>query len=493
MVEVSDSTPPRPSHATEEIARGDRFQQVVEGAPNAMVMVNAAGCIELFNAQAERMFGYSRAEIIGQPVEILIPGQFSRHHPGLRATFLENPAARPMGVGRDLYARRRDGTEFPVEIGLNPIQTDEGIMVLSSIVDISARKRLESRFRQVVEWAPSAMVMIDAQGRINMLNTQAEQIFGYTRDEILGSPMEILIPERLRNQHPRLRDAFFADPSSRPMGAGRELYARRKDGSEFPVEIGLNPIETEDGLLVLSAIIDISDRRQKEARLEAALQEKDILLSEIHHRVKNNLQIISSLLDLQAARIDDPGLRNVLRDSQNRIRSMTWIHQLLYQSHDFAQIDIGEVLDSLLPALMASYDTNPGQISLRIDAERLMLPLNQAIPCGLVINELIANALKHAFPDGRAGEIAVALKAVGDDSVALQVEDDGIGLPEGFRLADADSLGLQLVATLSKQLDGELTVARRGPTRFGLRFPRGEVCPMPPVVASDPRPVHIDQ
>ena len=325
-------------HGERALSRGEEpFRQVVEWAPNAMVVINRAGVIEMVNAQAERVFGYARAELLGRPVELLVPERFRSRHPGMRGSFFAAPRSRPMGAGRDLYALRKDGSEFPVEIGLNPIETDEGTMVLSAIVDISARKRLEERFRQVVESAPNAMVMITRAGVIEMVNTQAERVFGYARAELLGQPVERLVPERFRGGHPGMRGSFFAAPRSRPMGAGRDLYALRKDGSEFPVEIGLNPIETDEGTMVLSAIVDISDRKQKEERIVQALKEKDVLLGEIHHRVKNNLQIVYSLLDLQLARMSDPLVLDLLRDSQNRIRSMALIHQTLYQSKDFAR------------------------------------------------------------------------------------------------------------------------------------------------------------
>ena len=250
----------------------ERFRQVVEFSPSAMVMINLDGMIEMVNTQAEHVFGYGRAELLGRPVEMLVPDRFRRNHPSLRGSFFADPQSRPMGAGRDLYALRKDGSEFPVEIGLNPIETDGGSMVLSAIVDISARKQLEERFRQVVESAPSAMVMINRGGMIEMVNTQAERVFGYQRSELLGQPVEILVPERFRRNHPGLRGLFFADPLSRPMGAGRDLYALRKDGSEFPVEIGLNPIETESGMMVLSAIVDISTRKQLEERFRRVVE-----------------------------------------------------------------------------------------------------------------------------------------------------------------------------------------------------------------------------
>lgn len=334
-----------------------------------------------------------------------------------------------------------------------------------------AQRKSEERFRQVVEAAPNAMVMANKAGLIEMVNAQAERVFGYSRQEMLGQPVEILIPEHFRHIHPALRDMFNAEPRSRPMGGGRDLYARRKDGSEFPVEIGLNPIETDDGPMVLSAIVDISDRKQKEDRIQAALREKDILLGEIHHRVKNNLQLVHSLLDLQSSQIDDPVVLGMLRDSQNRIRSMVLIHQTLYQSKDFATVDFASFLESLLPALVASYGMDSDRIALGVDLAEVHLPLSTAIPCGLVVNELVTNAFKHAFPEQRRGAITVGLTHEGPGHVGLMVSDDGIGIPDDLDLERTVTLGLQLVTLLTDQLGGAVSIQRANPTRFALRFP----------------------
>ena len=193
--------------------------------------------------------------------------------------------------------------------------------VLARTTDLTtlnrALKKSEERFRQVVESTPSAMIMVDTNGRIEMVNAQAETLFGCPRTQLIGRSLDILVPERYREGHPSLRRAFFQDPQSRPMGLGRDLYAMRHDGTEFPVEIGLNPIDTDDGPKVLSMIVDISDRKQKEERINAALKEKDVLLAEIHHRVKNNLQIVHSLLDLQSSRVTDTVALEMLRESRN--------------------------------------------------------------------------------------------------------------------------------------------------------------------------------
>ena len=327
------------------------------------------------------------------------------------------------------------------------------------------------RFRQVVESAPSAMVMVNQDGAIEMVNAQAERVFGYARAELLGRPVDMLVPERFRGGHPGMRRSFFADPRARWLGAGRDFYARRKDGSEFPVEIGLNPIETDQGAMVLSAIVDISDRKQKEEHIIEALKEKDVLLGEIHHRVKNNLQIVYSLLELQLARTSDPVVIGMLRDGQSRIYSMALIHQTLYQSKDFARVDFDGFVKSLVSNLTTSYGVQPNRIAVSIDVTDVLLPINVAVPCGLVVNELISNALKHAFPRGRPGEVIVALRKEPDEQVMLCVSDNGVGIPDDLDIAETTTLGLQLVWLLADQLRADITVQRSNPTRFELRLP----------------------
>jgi PAS domain S-box-containing protein len=345
-------------------------------------------------------------------------------------------------------------------------------MVLASIVDITERKRMEERFRRVVEYAPGAMVMVDAKGRIILANEQTERLFGYSREELLTLAVEDLVPERFRPQHPSYRHGFVNDPQPRPMGVGRDLFARRRDGSEFPVEIGLNPIDTDEGPMVLAAIVDITERRRTQQRLESALQEKTVLLNEVHHRVKNNLQVISSLLNLQSRHLQDTQARAILNESQNRVRAMALTHQLLYERKDFSHIDLGEYLQRLSQLLLGSYRAGSNRVNLRLDGPEkpIALDLERAIPCGLIVNELAVNAFKHGFPEDRSGEVVVQLKQEGE-FIRLSVEDNGVGLPAGFDVGAVQSLGLQLVPLLVDQVQGELTIQAGPPTRFELRFP----------------------
>jgi PAS domain S-box-containing protein len=256
----------------------DQFRLIVEKSPNAMIMVDREGRVVMANAQAERLFGYTRQELLERTVDALVPERFRGGHAAHRTGFFGDPRARPMGAGRDLFGLRKDGSEVPVEIGLNPLTTPQGTFVVASIIDITERKRAEERFRQVVEASPNAMIMVGRDGRIALANAQAVKLFGYPREELIGLAIERLVPHRFRGRHEGYREGFFGAPQVRPMGAGRDLFGLRKDGSEVPIEIGLNPLATPEGDFVLASIIDITERKRMEEmdrRLAALVESSD--------------------------------------------------------------------------------------------------------------------------------------------------------------------------------------------------------------------------
>lgn len=447
----------------------NRFRQAVESAPNAIVMVNESGRILMVNAQTELSFGYRRDEMIGQAVEMLVPERFRGAHEGFRKAYLAKPVSRPMGAGRDLYGQRKDGSEFPVEIGLGLIENHSETLVLSSIVDITERKRLEHRFRQAVESAPNAIVMVNESGTILMVNAQTELSFGYSRQELVGQAVEILVPKRFRQAHIAFREAYLASPASRPMGADRELYGLRKDGSEFPVEIGLGLIDDENGTIVLSSIVDITERKHASDKLKQALTEKEVLLKEVYHRVKNNLQVVSSLINLQAGSVNNQTTQNLLKQSADRIKAMAILHEKLYQSKDLARIDFNEYIRSLVNHLLYGYDTQASKIAISMQVDEVFLDVDTAIPCGLIINELLSNALKYAFPADRPGAIRITFTREQGELV-LSIGDNGIGLPSDLDFKKTTSLGLQLVDTLTHQLMGQMSLDRTNGSTFTLRF-----------------------
>jgi PAS domain S-box-containing protein len=474
----------------------EQFRLAIEAAPTGMLMMDHTGAIVLVNAQVEKLFGYPRAELLGQNIEVLVPERFRSRHPEFRRDFFQDPKARAMGGGRELYGLCKDGSEIPVEIGLNPLQTPEGSFVLSSVVDITERKRSVEQFRLAIEAAPTGMLMMNDSGVIVLVNVQIEKLFGYRREELLGQRIELLVPERFRSRHPDFRASFFADPRARAMGGGRELHGLRKDGSEVPIEIGLNPLQTQEGRFVLSSVVDITERKRaneerehllgqlqelnadleqrvsaRTAELSATLREREVLLQEIHHRVKNNLQVISSLINMQVRQLDDKSSRDALEECQTRVQAIALIHEKLYQSKDYSRVPFSEYAKSLAQSIFVATGISPASVSLQLAMEEVSLGVDKAIPCGLILNELITNALKHAFPSPQKGTVTVALRRNPANCILFSVSDDGVGISETFDLRESSSLGLALVHTLVEQLDGKIEIFHDFGTTFLVTFP----------------------
>jgi PAS domain S-box-containing protein len=265
-------------------------QDLLESMPDAVVGVTSDGLIAVVNAHVEEMFGYRRGELIGNPVELLIPDAAADSHPGHRARYFARPVTRPMGIGMELSGRRKDGSEFPVEISLSVLRAEQGLLAIAAIRDVSERRRAASRFRGLLEAAPDATIGVDAAGAIVLVNAQAERLFGYPRTALMGRSIDMLVPDAARNAHPAHRARYAADPLPRSMGAGLRLSARRKDGTEFPVEISLSALDTEDGFVVSAAIRDITERL-------AAQSERERLLADAEEERARTRQLRSERLE----------------------------------------------------------------------------------------------------------------------------------------------------------------------------------------------------
>ncbi len=247
--------------------------------------------------------------------------------------------------------------------------------------------------------------------------------------------------------------------------------ARRSDGSTFDGGVALASVFEDNEVTGMVCIIrDITEQVQVEEQIKSSLREKEVLLQEIHHRVKNNLQIISSLIALQAGYTNDEQVHQMFRESQSRIRSMALIHEQLYRSHDLARIDFSRYIDELTSNLMHSYQKTIGRIRLQVHSDPIYLDIDTAIPCGLIINELVSNALKHAFPNGREGIITLEFHSSVDQTLSLIVRDNGVGFPDGLNVYKTESLGLQLVTSLTAQLNATIGLQQAGGTIFEIRF-----------------------
>jgi two-component system sensor histidine kinase/response regulator len=468
----------------------EHLRLVVEAAPIAIVVADPDGRLTLVNELSERLFGYERGELLGCSIEMLVPARFRHAHPRLRLGFLDAPVTRAMGAGRELFGLRKDGTEVAIEIGLNPIATPQGDFTLAAVIDITERRRGEDHFRSVVEAAPNAMLMVDRSGEIALVNAQTERLFGYSREELLGTPVENLVPERFRGGHRGLREGFHRAPSARSMGAGRDLFGLRKDGTEVPIEIGLNPLSTPQGQFVLASVIDITERKHaEEMRLQRdravdASQLKSQFVATMSHELRTPLNAIIGTAELlSATNLDDRQRSFVETIDQSAVALLSVISSIL----DFSKIEAGKVdlesrdfeLESVIggaAAVLAPQAREKG-LTLHTYVDPLIPPSLRGDQDRLrqVLLNLIGNAVKFT-ERGR-----VVVRALLDETssrharVRFEVQDSGIGIDdetlpklfEPFVQADGSAsrpyggtgLGLSISKRLVELMDGGMGVA----------------------------------
>lgn len=326
----------------------------------------------------------------------------------------------------------------------------------------------EQRLQAFFDNAESLVWIKDLDGRLVAVNHYMERVFGLPREELLGRATSDLVPADLA--------AIYTDHDQRVLRGGQALSfeepARHAHGGQTYLSAKFPLRDGQGRVYALGAICtDISERKRGEEALRASLEEKTVLLKEVHHRVKNNLQIISSLLSLQATQTQIPEVLCSLRDTQNRVRSMALLHETLYRSGNLARIRLRDYVDNLCGQLLRAADHAGGGLHLERGLDDLSLSLDQAVPCGLIINELVSNALKHAYPEGGPGIIRVEVRALAPDRLRVMVADDGVGVPPELDLTQAETLGLRLVSMLTEQLRGDLEIGREGGARFELTFP----------------------
>ncbi len=465
------------AQANQELSESEqRFRATFEQAAVGVGHVDIQGQWLRVNQKLCDIVGYNREELLGKTFQdITHPDDLNDDLKLVQQVLAGEIATYSM---EKRYIRRdRSIVWVTLTVSLVRSATGEPKYFISVIEDISERRRAAAQWYQSLKELSdlkfaldqAAIVAVtDHRGVIHDVNEKFCELSQYSREELLGHTHRLI-----NSGH---HDSKFFQDLWAVIAQGKvwhgEIKNRAKDGTYYWVDTTIVPFlnERDKPFQYLAIRFDITSRKRIEEQIKTSLHEKEVLLKEIHHRVKNNLQIISSLLSLQAEYLKDSEVLAIFKDSQNRINSMALIHEKLYQSKDLARINFSDYIHDLVASLLYTYDINISKVVLKIEADEILLGIDTAIPCGLIINELVLNALKYAFPGTEKGEVYVGLRSLDDCKYTLTVQDDGVGLPEGLDFRNTESLGLQLVNALVNQLGGTIAVENLGGVKFEISF-----------------------
>jgi PAS domain S-box-containing protein len=408
------------------------FAGVFEASPDAIVVTDDGGTVVAANSRCEAVFGLAPDDLVGRPVETLVPAAARGAHPDRRERFTRAHGQRPMGL-LQLAAVRADGSEFPAEISLARIDVDGTAYVCATVRDVTERRRQERQFRELIEAAPDPTVIVDGDGVVVMSNRQVDRVFGYEPGELVGSPVERLVPERFRHGHVAQRGGYAAAPVVRGMGQGRELYAVRRDGTEFPVEISLSPIETDDGMLVAAAVRDVSERRRIQ---ETADRMREEFLATVSHELRTPLTSIVGYVELlgdldgelgpQARRMLGVIDRNARRELR-LVNDLLTLAQMQTEAIEVvrAPVELEEVVRSAVEDARLAARSRGVRVVVEARPGAGLVVLGDAGRLAQVVANLLGNALKFTPPGGC---VALALDRTPAGEVELRVEDTGAGM-----------------------------------------------------------------
>ncbi len=474
---------------TQETLRASevRYRRLFESAKDGILILDAETAVIVdVNPFLVDLMGCPRGEILGRLVWEL---GFFKDVLANEANFRELVEKGYIRYD-DRALQACDGRRVDVEFVSNVYLVNEKRVVQCNIRDITEHKRADERLRKlsrIVEQAPISIAITDLSGALEYVNPMFSEVTGYTSDEVLGKNSRVL---KSGGTPSEVYAEMWRSLTSGHVWRG-EFENRRKNG-EIYVELAvIAPVVGPNGAPTHYVALkeDITRRKESEAALEASLQEKKALLREVHHRVKNNLQVITSLLRLEAGRSGDEGTKLVLKDMQGRILSMALLHETLYRTGDFGRVELTNYLRQLSQQLFRAHNSGSGQARLVLDLSPVQVDLDQAIPCGLIVNEMLTNSLKHGFAEGQDGEVRLVLRPEADEHVHLEVSDSGVGLPADFEARRGRSLGMQLITDLARQLGGRLDIGAGPGAHFVVVFSRAKANATGQVVRPETTPL----